>query len=234
MMQAGSDRHEQREHRRCFSGLVLVAALGDVPSSPQLCASSTQALANLLPMLGCGEEAAAVAFHHLADNADFAPQTAAALRMIGDEEDVHDALLTRLGLALPPPERPERVRRAARRFHMALTRGGPMLHLARIAAVDAGVCTILSRITDKGGAIASDAPTFRLLRKIRSDEAKHVAVARRAINNEVDRKALRDAAAAAREALAQLLALDGAAFEDLGVDPDRLIRDIARLPNGLI
>ena len=234
MMQAGSDRHEQREHRRCFSGSAPMAIPESLPAAPRLSAETAQALANLLPMLGCGEEAAAVAFHHLAGSAGFAPQTAAALRMIGDEEDVHDALLTRLGLALPPPEQPERVRRAAKRFHIALTRGGPMLHLARIAAVDAGVCTILSRLTDKRGPIAIDAPTLRLLRKIRCDEAKHVAVARCAISNEADRKPLREAAATAREALARLLALDRAAFEALGVDPDQLIRDIARLPNGLI
>ena len=234
MMQASSDTLAQRGHRRCFSGSAPMAIPESLPAAPRLSAETAQALANLLPMLGCGEEAAAVAFHHLADSAGFAPQTAAALRMIGDEEDVHDALLTRLGMALPPPEQPERVRRAAKRFHIALTRGGPMLHLARIAAVDAGVCMILSRITDKRRAIATDAPTFGLLRKIRSDEAKHVAVARCAISSEADRRPLREAAAAAREALAQLLALDGAAFEALGVDPDQLIRDIARLPNGLI
>lgn len=234
MMQSGSNLGAHLEQRRCFSGATPVAVFPCLPTAPRLSAETAQALANLLPMLGCGEEAAAVAFHHLADSTGFAPHTAAALRMIGDEEQVHDALLTRLGLALPPPEQPERVRRAAKRFHMALTRGGPMLHLARIAAVDAGVCTILSRLTDKRRAIATDAPTVGMLRKIRGDEAKHVAVARCAISNETNRKPLREAAVLAREALAHLLAIDGAAFETLGVDPDRLIRDMARLPNGLI
>jgi hypothetical protein len=42
------------------------------------------------------------------------------------------------------------------------------------------------------------------------------------------------AAAAARLSLADLLRLRGAAFEGLHIDPDALIRHVARLPNGLL
>ena len=37
----------------------------------------------------------------------------------------------------------------------------------------------------------------------------------------------------AREAMAPLLLLGGAAFEALAVEPDALARDVARLPKGL-
>ena len=45
---------------------------------------------------------------------------------------------------------------------------------------------------------------------------------------------LRDLGAAAREALAALLSLRGPTFEQLRIDPDALIRDVARLPGGLL
>ena len=46
--------------------------------------------------------------------------------------------------------------------------------------------------------------------------------------------ALRDSAAEAREALGKLVALGAAAFDDLMVDPEKLVRDVSCLPNGFL
>ena len=70
--------------------------------------------------------------------------------------------------------------------------------------------------------------------RIRSDESRHVAVARHTISMEPDRRALRDAGASAREGLAVLLEPASAAFASLGVDPDGLRRDVRGLPCGLL
>jgi hypothetical protein len=135
---------------------------------------------------------------------------------------------------LPPPENAAAARRAARRFHVSLTEGGSTLHLARIAAIDGAVCLILSRLTAWGAKLATDRAVATLLRRIRSDEAKHVAVARAITLSAPDRASLREAGADARRSLARLIASGGEAFDRLGVDPDHLVRDVARLPNGLL
>ncbi|WP_232281126.1 3-oxoacyl-ACP synthase [Novosphingobium nitrogenifigens] len=194
-----------------------------------LASAEAQALADLLPLLACGEEAAAIAFVRLAQRQE--GTLAATLAAIGVEEDVHQALLAALGEMLPEPDRGGEQRRVARRFHQSLAADGPLVHLARIAAVDAATCTILSRMLARGRPLARDPRTFALFSQIRADEARHVASARAAVAGQGD---FRSAAAEARAGLARLIASGGEAFERLGVDPDRLVRDVGVLPQGLV
>ena len=203
-------------------------------SPPMLADRECHALADLLPLLGCGEEAAAVAFHRLAERGKFARATRATLQMIGDEERVHDALLAGLAAALAPSGLAAETRTAARHFHIQLGRGSPAAHLARIAAIDAAVCLILARLTARRAALGADPSLTRLFTRIRHDEARHVAVARSIVIEGGLAPTLRDTAAGAREALGKLIAPFGATFEALKVDADRLGRDVARLPDGLL
>ena len=193
---------------------------------------SARALATLIPLLGCGEEAAALAFDGLAESADD-DVGRYALRAIAAEERVHDALLRGLAAQLPDGSDAKKLQRAARRFHIDLGRGGPALHFARIAAVDAAVCMILSRLLRAGLPLARDPVTLATLARIRSDEARHVAVSRGMAAGRASRRDLDDVGAAARGALAGILELGGAAFESLGVAPEALLRDVARLPDGM-
>lgn len=195
--------------------------------------AAAMALADLLPLLGCGEEAAALAFDELSLGAadDLSGR---ALRAIAGEERVHDALLKRLAHALPEPKSAESALRAARRFHIDLGLGGVDLQFAKIAAIDASVCTVLGRLLRRGGPASSDETVRFTLARIRRDEARHVAVSRRLSLARGVSVAARDAAVAARGALAGILRLGGDAFDALGVDPDRLVRDVARLPAGLL
>lgn len=190
---------------------------------------AARALAQLVPLLGCGEEAAALAFDALAHDAHDDVEHYA-LQAIAAEERTHDALLTRLAMALPAIDSVA-IRRSARRFHIALGHGDRTHHLARIAAVDAGVCTIMSRLLRAGTPVSHDPVVSGLLARIHRDEARHVAISRRlAAGAGVT---LRDTAAAARGALATVLTIGGDAFECLGVDPARLFADVRRLPDGL-
>ncbi|MGF6920685.1 hypothetical protein [Paraburkholderia sp. 40] len=206
-------------------------------TAPRLDERTARALADVLPLLRCGEEAATLAFGRLADRADVDPAQraeAAALHMIEAEERVHDALLQQLCERLPQSADGAALRSAARSFHLRMFARDQTLHLARIAAVDAAVCTVLSRLTSPRTALAQDPALVQLFHRIRRDEARHVAVTRTIVSKRGSAERLRSSGAAAREALAALLSLRGATFDLLRVDPDALIRDVARLPGGLL
>ena len=190
------------------------------------------ALAVLVPVLGCGEEAAALAFDGLAE-LELDPDAARTLATIGSEERVHDALLTALAAALPEPPEATALRRAARRFHIRLGIGRPAAHLGRIAAIDAGVCTVLSRLLRAGNPLAEDPVTAALFARIRRDEARHVRITRERAMARLRKAELDDLAIGARTALADILLLAGNAFEVLGVDAHSLHRDLSHLPRGL-
>lgn len=205
------------------------------PKLPRIALGDAQAaaLAVLVPLLGCGEEAAALAFDELAGREND-PVAARMLATIGAEEREHDALLTTLAAALPAvTAESAALRIAARRFHIRLGVGRPAAHLGRIAAIDAAVCTVLARLLRPGNPLAEDAVTARIFGRIHRDEARHVRVSRGLATARLPRAELGDLAAGARIALADILLLAGGAFETLGVDAQALHRDLARVPEGL-
>ncbi|MFA5966817.1 MAG: 3-oxoacyl-ACP synthase [Sphingomonas sp.] len=219
---------------RCFD----VARRLEHPVSPplriQLDDRPAAALAALLPLLGCGEEAAGMAFDGLAECHSGDDRAAPTLRAIAEEERLHDLLIRQLERGLPDARQDRIPIEAARRFHIGLVRGGAALHLARIAALDAAVCTMFGRLLRPGGSIAADPGVASVLRRIHRDEARHVRVARTLALETGSAPAMRDAAAAARNGLADILLLARDAFEDMQVDPASLDRDIRRLPDGLL
>ena len=202
--------------------------------SAALDAKPAAALAILLPLLGCGEEAAAVSFDRLSRTDALDSSLRRILHNIADDERCHDAMLRGLRAALPLAVTDATMQARVRRFHFSLARGGTVLHLARIAGIDAAVCTILSRMLRPGSPVARDDAARAVLSHIRHDETRHVVVSRDFALSAPDRKSVRGAAAEARDALAGLLASGADAFEALGVDPDRLLRDIGSLPDGLL
>lgn len=216
---------------RCF-GAVPPGSPLTVPTPVYLLPRYAAALAALLPLLGCGEEAAALAFDRLS-NVVADPRAAAALAAIAAEERVHDALIVGLIAALPPDRDAGATRRAARRFHIDLGRGGPLVRLARIAATDAAVCTILSRLLQPHRPLGRDAVVAPILARIHRDEARHVRLSRVLASAGGKVVLAWDVGSAARAALANVLQLGATAFEVLGVDPDRLDRDLRTLPRGL-
>jgi hypothetical protein len=139
-----------------------------------------------------------------------------------------------LASALPPVADQAALLRAARKFHINLGSGGHDLHLARIAALDSAVCTILSRLLRKGAPLSDDQHIYNILSRIRRDESRHVALSRSLARASANMGRARDVGAAAREALAKIMMQVGDAFEVLGVDPASLDKDLSRLPNGLL
>ena len=224
------DAHDGAEHycftiRRRFTHPALSVSLD---------AKAAEALAELVPLLCCGEEAAVVSFDRLGRAASLDVVACRTLRKIADDERRHDAILRGLCAALPASSLDRAVQHRARHFHLSLPRGGTLLHLARIAGLDAAVCTILSRLLRPGVPISRDQGVSAVLTHIRKDETRHVMVSRGIALAAADRQAVRNAAAEARGALAELLTCGADAFEALGIDPDRLMLDIKRLPDGLL
>ena len=217
-----------------WARIALVVRRDFRPDNARLSGQAAQALADLVPLLACGEEAAALTFHRLADQPVFDVDAVTALAAIETEEHRHEQMLSALAMRLPAPQRAKETRRAARRFQLFLGVRCPVEHLARIAAIDAGVCMILARLTKRTGPLSDDPDVIAILRRIHRDESRHVAVSRDIARRYADRRDLRDSAAAARQSLAGLLALGGASFEALAVDPSLLMRDVSRLPNGLL
>ncbi|HEX4174023.1 MAG TPA: hypothetical protein VHY82_16255 [Acetobacteraceae bacterium] len=216
---------------QCF--LLLRRASAPALGPLRLTDTAAQALARVLPIMGCGEEAASMAFDGLARAHSDDPAASGALRSIAAEELTHDALIRSVAACLPSPNGIAGVLALTRRFHVDLGRGDTTAHLSRIAALDSAVCTILARLFRPGAPLMADATVASVFRRIARDEARHVRVSRGLATDRRDGRILRDIAGPAREALARLLSLAADDFEALGVDSDRLLFDLARLPDGL-
>lgn len=191
-------------------------------------------LAALLPILGCGEEAATLAFDGLAASLTDDLEAHLALAAIAVDEDRHDRLILSLRTALPPPPDVRVALRQARRFHIDLGRGSTAFRLAKIAALDSAVCMVLGRLLHRNAALACAPRIHKALSAIWHDESHHVSVSRRLALARADAATLRPLAVAARYALADILLLAGPAFDSLEVDPMVLARDVRRLPAGLL
>ena len=224
---------KQALRRHCFAVHGRLRVIGS-PQTITLADHPAEALATLLPLLGCGEEAAAMAFDGLAERHAGTPVAHAALQAIATEEREHDLIIRQLEAALPAPTHGPAMLSAARRFHVRLTSGGAASHLARIAALDSAVCTVLSGLLREGQPVARDPVARAALRRIHRDEARHVQVSRGLAMSVGVTRQITDAAVEAREALANVLALAADAFETLAVDPATLDRTLRHLPNGLL
>ena len=204
-----------------------------MPDSSQcrLQLTSQIALASLLPLLLAGEASAAVAFEVLGRRRRGCGDAAAmstALAAIAAEERVHEGWLLEMRDALPQIPHDPALHVAAAQFFCSLASRNAGVHFARIAALDSAVCIIL-------GALRRAQPHgyAGTLSRIATDESRHVALSLRYARALTHREERINAAAATRESLATLLLMRGAAFEQLGIDTDRLRARISRPPRFL-
>jgi len=192
--------------------------------------SEVEALVSLLPLLASSEDAAASAFARLAcePEAEHAAQTLAA---IAREEARHLRWVESVGARLGAHQ--QRSSRPVQRFHLRIGRGELAERLATVAAVDSAACLIFASLLAPGRPLSRERTLARVFARIHREEARHVRVARVLALPLAVPARLRTAAATAREGLAELLVSSGDAFERLGVDADRLLTNIRRLPSGL-
>ena len=162
----------------CFAWTRLPArSAADAPlDADALPDDVSAALADALPFLRCGEESAVHAFgRRLARRA--AHTDRAVLDAITADEARHARWLEALAADLPAA-RTAPADDAMQTFFRRLLTRDPALHFARVAALDLAVCALLRPLVARDSALAI-APRVRAgLLAIRSDEARHVRVAR--------------------------------------------------------
>lgn len=150
--------------------------VGDAPLSLNLSAAASQALADTLPFLLCGEESAVHAFSSTLMRPS-ATSEHRALNAIAVDEARHAQWLGLLAARLPAPVKQLDAQHMQHFFRSMLTRHHG-LHFARVAALDLAVCSLLHGITQPSSVLKSDAWVMRLLKNILNDEGKHVRLAR--------------------------------------------------------
>jgi hypothetical protein len=218
----------------CFKREPRCAPIPVVALDSGFTARQLEALAGLLPVLGCGEEAATIAFSAMASHIDDDPAGQTALRSIASDEALHDRIIMGLRATLPTPPDQSETLRLAKRFHISLGRAGIASRLARIAALDSAVCSVLSALLRRNGVLAGAPNVLKALKAIWQDEARHVTVSRRLALARASGAVLRPLAFETREALAEILLLASDALEVLEVDPARMGRIVRQLPAGLL
>jgi hypothetical protein len=192
-----------------------------------------EALAELLPVLLCGEESAVLAFGGYVGSAALQAAARKEFCAIQSDEERHTTWLQRLKLGLPAPRSDPGLLKQVRRFFAAVREPQLGRHLGRIAALDSAACLVLGALRRRRGAIWMDRTLSNLFGQIHRDEVRHVAIAHNYAKLLCDATDLRTLAVDTRESLTRLLARRGDALEQLGVCPDALLRRLVKLPRNL-
>src|SRR5260370_4458698 len=182
------------------------------------------ALGRLLPILLCGEESAYQVFWREGrriSNAQVSRGRALAYR-IAAEELQHERLLQDLRSFCPVPDDIASTLMRTRHLFLQMASRDPAVHFAMVAALDSGVCVILSALAKP---LSRATVVVEILNRIRSDEARHVRFSRQHSYELGARTSLlANTSVRVRIELAALLFPLVSAFEDLGVDTDHLFR----------
>ena len=198
--------------------------------------TAQQGLADLIPVLLCGEESAEHVFRSAASeqaSTSLDPTVQAGLCSIAGDEHRHGDLLLALRKRLPCTRDPSAVKRSAR-FLKSLSNTDLGTHLLRVSALDAGVCMVLAAVTAPGTAIAGAREICELFLKIRRDEGRHVRLSRNyasVLGADMTRE--RAERQEVMRGFCALLADSSQAFIQLDVDPRRLLLRLARFGDGV-
>jgi hypothetical protein len=216
---------------RCFGGVDGWSPEVEPPRLG-LTVSHSLALSELLPLLLCGEESAALAFAHHAQSQTWGARAREDFARIQVDEARHADWVQRLQLSLPSPEEDLRLRRRVKHFFMRLASPNLGIHLGHIAALDSAVCLILGRLR-RTGLRKSNSPVARVFASIHHDEARHVAIARSYARELCSTRDLLACAAETREQLTAILYARGPALDALEVCPDSLFKQLRSPPRRL-
>mgnify|MGYP001820025849 FL=1 len=197
---------------------------------PTMSDSQLEASARLATVLLCGEQSAVRIFEKEIERQR--PQATAEglrqLRYIARDEHLHETALRAFCGYLPTADDQHRLKRRAQRFFAGLGRVESLAgHFGQIAQLDSAVCKIMWHL--ERAALRSTSPLRLLASRIKLDEARHVSVSRRyasALGLDVRTRA--EESGQVRAGLVEMLQPVGSAFEQLGVDSDRLFADLRR------
>lgn len=195
-------------------------------SLSELSETQLSALGQLLPSLLCGEESAFHVFWREGErlsNVQLSHSKALA-NQIAIEELEHERLLQDLRGCCPVPNDVASTLLRSRRFFLRMASRDPTVHFARVAALDAGLCVVLSMLVKP---LSRATALIEIFNRIRSDEARHVRFSRRhSYDLGAGTSLLANSAACVRGELIDFLYPLGESFEELGIDADHLFRRV--------
>lgn len=189
-----------------------------------------QATSNLLQVLCCGEESAVFAFHRLAGDSRLQVTAQEVLGRIADEESYHEVMLANLRASLPEAPQDAGLAHQMLRFFRSLGTRELGVHFARLAALDSGVCLILSQLRRPAGAFQGETEILRILARIHREESTHVASSLAFARELLPASRLREVMTETRQQLSEILMMRAGALETLGVGPEKLHRRLSRVP----
>jgi hypothetical protein len=209
----------------------ILPADAEPESDSYLALARRRALAQLIQLLKCGEESAALAFDILARRRRHRGDNHAlcgALASIADDERKHEQLLSAWQRTLPAPVWDPAGNAVAVRFFRDLGTCDAGDHLTRIAALDSAVCVLLRSLRK-----AQPGLFGACLSQILADEAGHVALASGYARRHSPARRRQEQAAATRDGLVRLLATSADCLEALQMNPEQLLPRLRRPPRFL-
>lgn len=132
-------------------------------------------MAQLIPLLLCGEQSALFVFHKESTRLSNAPSIEA-LNTIEADESLHEMALQMLLSVLPVVES-HRTKRLAQKFYASIEKRTHSIaeHFLAISQLDACVCVIMNAIVNSS---IKETYTAQLFNLIKRDEARHVKIAK--------------------------------------------------------
>ncbi|MDO6611046.1 hypothetical protein Q4601_15330 [Shewanella sp. 1_MG-2023] len=194
--------------------------------------AQTESMANLLPLLLCGEQSAQLVFNQeiarLSANSinqvtgANSHQLVLSLMEVESDECRHDIALQSVAEQLPEIDSVRKVQRLAKRFYSSLSRVDDYSqHFVRIAILDTCVTQIMQAFEQSH--LGINHPFSQLCGLIKKDEAKHVYISRHhAIELGASHADFHQQQAFITQNLFQLLTSQGSAFEHMGICLDSL------------
>jgi len=195
-------------------------------AGPGMTDVQADACARLATVLLCGEQSAVQIFAAEVQRGAAPRDALHMLRVIELEEQLHERALRAFCNYLPDAADGHALRRRAQRFFLRLGRNDDIAkHFSHIAHLDSAVCKIMRHV--ENSSIDRVSPLRRIATQIKNDEARHVAVSRKyARLLGIPTQERDDGAAAINDGLVEMLSPLADSFEIVGVDSDRLFRQI--------
>lgn len=187
-----------------------------------------ESLGQVMPLLMCGEQSAALVFNREANRSENA-KSAVLFSQIEADEEVHDDALQAIYADLPVSPNEAAIKRRAKRFYVAMgSDRAPADELfAGIVHLDSCVCAIMGAV--EKSKLGKNHPYAQVIQRIKLDEARHVGVSRQHLrwlgSDPMRTSELGDDI---RTKLADLLRPETDHWETLGVDWDKLEKQILR------
>lgn len=187
-----------------------------------------ESLGQVMPLLMCGEQSAALVFNREANRSEN-QRSANLFSQIEADETVHDDALQAIYSDLPVSPHEAAIKRRAKRFYIAMgSDNAPADELfAGIVHLDSCVCSIMGAV--EKSKLGKHHPYAHVIQRIKLDEARHVGVSRQHLKwLGANAKHTSELGDEIRTRLGDLLRPNTDDWEALGVDWDKLEKQILR------